>query len=453
MKVFLFLLNLFIALPSFSQIVFEKLSFSEALSLAQRTRKLVLLQFESIDCEMCNYVALEGMNEPQFSKKVKESFIALRIDSRHPDRNLIGGLYDLNLQNFGTFFVDGSQNLIHRYDQSTSLTSAYDEQLGLALYNYSETMKLNVFAQEYEKFGTNNKLEEWIWARTALNLKSDSLLNVYAQNLSDDSKSSKSILTFLANQAPLLASLPDQVLRNSKQFDSVWYAIPLSNRIKINRRIISKSMQKAILGKDQAYAAKVANFAWSIYGDDKVGATNSYYFQWVRFFEGTKNISGYMPVASYYYDSIVSANPVNQVLLNDSIQKIESAKNAKLQPTPTSKTDIRMVKSSTFVPTNQFYTNFLNQAAWFIYINADNEQYLKKALEWATLANQYSQKFEAMDTEARILYKLGDKETAVRLMETAVQLKNKNIKSSQAFSSLDIVLKNMKENKTIIDVQ
>ena len=38
-------------------------------------------------------------------------------------------------------------------------------------------------------------------------------------------------------------------------------------------------------------------------------------------------------------------------------------------------------------------------------------------------------------------------------MEKAVQLKNERIKSGTAFISLDIVLNNMKENKTSIDAE
>ena len=38
-------------------------------------------------------------------------------------------------------------------------------------------------------------------------------------------------------------------------------------------------------------------------------------------------------------------------------------------------------------------------------------------------------------------------------MENAVKLKNERIKSATAFNDLDIVLNNMKENKTIIDAE
>lgn len=440
-------------LTAISQPMFENISFSDAILKSRKTGKLILVQFESIDCERCNYVASDGMDDLDLSKRIRETFIAIKVDSKHQDRGMITGLYDLNIQSFGTMFIDGSKNLIHRFDQTTTLTSKYNEQFDLALYNYSETMKLDVFEQAYQKFGTNDKLEEWIWARTALNLKSDSLLHIYARNLSKDTRNSTMAFTFIAKQAPLVASLPDQILRSHSQFDSLWYTLPSADRVKINHRIISKSMQKAIDEKDQEYALKVANFAWAIYGKDRVGAANNYYFQWVKFFEGTKNMPQYMIFAAYYYDSITSKNSVAQVLRNDSIQKIESFKNAKMQSTPTSKTETKMVKSSKFTSTTQYYTNFLNHAAWFVYSNSDNKQYLKKALEWASLANQYFQNFEAIDTEARILYKLGDKEAAVRLMETAVRLKNETIRQKNAFSSLDVVLRNMKENRIVIDIQ
>ena len=78
---------------------------------------------------------------------------------------------------------------------------------------------------------------------------------------------------------------------------------------------------------------------------------------------------------------------------------------------------------------------------------------MQKALEWSSKGNQYSQKFDAMDTEARILYKLGEKKAAIELMEKVVQLKNEKIRSATAFKSLNNVLNNMKENKLIIDAE
>lgn len=38
-------------------------------------------------------------------------------------------------------------------------------------------------------------------------------------------------------------------------------------------------------------------------------------------------------------------------------------------------------------------------------------------------------------------------------MVKAIQLKNERIKSTTAFAGLDIILNNMKENKTIIDTE
>ena len=452
MKIIFLLSFIVFALNVSSQTVFQKISFEVAVTESQKTGKLILVQLESLDCEMCNYVVTKAFEDDKLLKKINETFIAIKVDSKHPDRNLINNLYDLKDKSFGTLFIDAFKNLVHRYDKTTTLAKDYDTEFGIALYKNSEVIKLNIFGDIYNKYNNINDLERWILARKELNLNNDSLLNTYAKNLIKDSISSARVLTFIAKQAPLMGSMADTILRRSNQFNAVWYAIPLKERISINNHIIWKSMQKAILEKNEIYGLSIANFAREIH-EDKIAGNKYFNYQSMKYFEAVINLRRYMEFATIYYDSNILKTTVADVIRIDSLQKVRMLENAREIKTEIIGNIRRVTKSFAFNPAGQYYANILNEAAWFIYKNTNEKRYLQKALEWSTKGNQYFKKFEAMDTEARILYKLGEKKEAIELMEKAVQLKNERIKSTTAFKSLDIVLSNMIENKTMIDTE
>ena len=441
------------ALNVSSQTIFQKISFNEALAQSQKTGKLVLLQLETLDCEMCNYVATKAFENEGLSKKIKETFIAIKVDSKHSDRNIVNELYDLQDKSFGTLFIDGDKNLVHRYDKSTTLTQEYEKEFGVALYKNSEVIKLNFFRDNYNKSKNIDDLEYWISARGNLNLNNDSLLNIYAKNLLQDSIKSARVLTFIAKQAPIKASIADNILRNNSKFNEIWYSIPLNERIYLNNKIISKSMQKAIIEKDEKYGLSVAEFGRAIYSDKKASGNINFNFQAMRYYQGVIDIAKYMKYASFYYDSVILKTTAADVTRADSIKKAEMMENAQEVLSESIGNKKTITKSFSFRPEGQNFTNKLNEAAWFIYKNTDEKIYLQKALEWSSKGNKYFEKFEAMDTEARLLYKIGDKSAAIDLMEKAIQLKNDRIKSTVAFNSLDIVLSNMKENKIKIDVE
>ncbi len=453
MRILFTFLCIVFALNVFSQTVFKKLSFNDAVTESQKTGKLVLLQLETLDCEMCNYVVTKAFENEALSKNIKETFIAIKIDSKHGDRNLVNDLYELQDKSFGTLFIDGNKNLVHRYDKTTTLAKDYETEFRVALYKNSEVIKLNIFEEIYNKSKNNNDLEAWIWARKNLNLNNDSLLNIYASNLTKDSINSVRVLTFIAKQAPVRGSIADVVLRKNVQFNTVWYGIPLKERINLNDKTISKSMRKAIFEKNEVYGLSTANFARAVHDNNISSGNFAFNFQTMKYYQGTVVMDRYIKYATLFYDSTLLKRTVADVLLDDSLKKVEMMENSSDEITETTGGAKRVTKTFSFKPKAQNFTNTLNEAAWFIYKNTNEKVYLQKALQWSSVGNQYFKKFEAMDTEARILYKLGEKAAAIALMEKAVVLKNERIKSSTAFSSLDIVLNNMRENKAIIDVE
>jgi len=64
---------------------------------------------------------------------------------------------------------------------------------------------------------------------------------------------------------------------------------------------------------------------------------------------------------------------------------------------------------------------FLNSVAWDVFVNLNDPQALKNALEWSFIAIQREPLPEFVDTYANLLYKLGEKEKAIEWQERAVK--------------------------------
>lgn len=56
---------------------------------------------------MCNYVVTKAFENEALSKRIKESFIAIKVDSKHSDRNLVNDLYDLKDQILVRYLLTG----------------------------------------------------------------------------------------------------------------------------------------------------------------------------------------------------------------------------------------------------------------------------------------------------------------------------------------------------------
>lgn len=77
---------LLLSLSTFSQDLFQDISFSKALQQARSDRKLIFLQFESASCLPCNETADKALSDPNLIQRLHESFICLKITKQHDDK-------------------------------------------------------------------------------------------------------------------------------------------------------------------------------------------------------------------------------------------------------------------------------------------------------------------------------------------------------------------------------
>lgn len=450
MKIISTLTLVLFSITVFSQTVFQKISFEEAIKLSGQTGKLIFLQVESADCKHCNEVANKAFEDKDLRKKLEQTLICIKITPDAADRETINKLYGAKIS-FGSFFIDQNKSLVHSFPQSTTRAAEYISQIDMALYKSGEEVRVNELEKEYRNGNKSPAmLELLLRKRKSLNLETDALLDEYVGILPADSLKSLSKLAFIAQMAPIVGSSADLKLRgNYKIFNEAWLIIPFTDRVTINNRINSKSIEKAIKEKNETYAYKVASFARSTYSGDLYGSKKSYDYYLLRFYKGTNDVQQYQVRAIDYYDNYYMTLSVDSIKKVDLERRNLQADNTK--PVAITKADSgtikqRQLKQFSYAPITQNFTRELNDAAWNFYKMFDDSVNTHKALQWSKRANEFYESPEAMDTYARLLYKTGNSTEAAAWMEKVIAL---NKKRGFPVTESEAVLVNMKQGKAI----
>jgi tetratricopeptide (TPR) repeat protein len=462
-----------------AQVKFENISLNDAIAKAAVSGKIILIQFESVSCFECNEVADKGLSDKNFPIKIADGFVALKITANHPDRQDFSAKYNPR-QAFGTYFISSDGELLHVYPGSASIADKYLTEIEKA---YSKLNEGKVTLAELDNEWRNNPkniaaMEANLTKRSSLGLPTDSLLDVYVKRLPNDSFYSQRTIVFILKQAPSLFSKANSKIKNDQTFYSTaWYTLSLSDRININNRIAFKSMKIAIDEKSRNKAMIVADFHAGTHTDRfSKAASKTYNKKMLDYFIGIKDTTNYLKKAVDYYDSFYMDEPLSKIQQQDSLARIKAMQNStiqnvkivdpatdKLAKTLDSLAPERRMKplnmddpkdvalkkmidsvvtasrmnrsqnsegiptrrvaaqqSFTYAPTTQFYANDLNSGAWLVYTSTSDKKYLTKALAWAKRATEAFESPEVMDTYARILYKTGDQQQAIEVLQKAV---------------------------------
>jgi hypothetical protein len=434
---------------SYSQVQFESISFDQALIKARETGQMIFLQFESGTCDECNEVADKAFEDKKLGNRLRQGFICIKISPKHPDRSNVANFYDKE-SFFGSLFISAGGALIHTFPKSVSLADPYFKEIDMALTKAGEGLHLNELEKQRKDNPKNIFLtEQLLLLRKSLYLNTDSLLDEYVSLLPPDSLQSPNILAFIAQQYPVIGSKADMLMRRDYAiFNKAWYTLSLPVRIGINNRIISKSMRKAIRERKLEYAFRVAAFARSTHTGNAQSGNKAYDSNILDYYRETHDTLNYLVRVINYYDSYYMTVNVDSIKKRDSLNR--DAVLAKQSPEKTQRGDSVVYKKTvSYSPTTQLFTRGLNEGAWTIYTWTNDQLYLKKALQWATRANEFFENPDAIDTYARLLYKTGNKNEAVQQELKAIDLKKKRGYKATEFEK---VLANMQAGKLVIDI-
>jgi hypothetical protein len=450
MKYLPFFCSLLVSSFAFAQVTFSSLSFNEALQKAKSEGKLIFLQFESADCKQCNDVANKGFENKEVGDKMNQAFFCLKIDKQHPDRTQIAQTYDIAVdKGFGTFFLDYSGNIIHKFLKTTSWPQHYLNEADIALLKAGEGLRLHELEEEYRKGNRDpDFIEVLLKERKVLNFQTDSLLDEYVSMLPPDSLKSMHTVRFVMEMIPLFDSKAGTISRkDSMLFEKAWNSMNLKKRIEINNGLIQKNMKKAIQEKNERYAIRTASYARSTHSGNYAAGAKAYYMNMLRFYDETNDTAKYLGHAVTYY------NGFYHTLNADSIKRMDSLNVRSMLTSPeaekaivTNESGTKTVTQVTYQPIVQDYARELNNIAYEVYSKTDNPTLISAATVWAEKALEFYKAPEVLDTYARLLYKQNQTAKAIEIMSEAIAIQKKR---GYPTIDYDIVLGKMKNKSPL----
>jgi hypothetical protein len=421
----------FIPCVLFAQVSFKNITLKEALKEASQTGKLIFLQFESSECLHCNEVANKAFSSNELALKIKEACIPIKISNTHIDREKVETLCNVK-GGYGSFFIDNNSNLVHSFKQTNSRSSAYIDQINLAYTKASESLRVIDLEKEYKNGNRDiSFIRLLLEKKKSVGLSTDILLEEYVNLLAADSLKSVHTIAYLAQYSPIINSKVDKIIREDNNlFSKAWYSISLHKRISINNIIIYKSLKKAIELNDEQFAIRVAHFAKNTHDGNAKSGEKAYNENLLKFYSETKNNNKYIDLATKFYDEYYMTISVDSIKTIDSLDRFKNLPKQNIPLDTTSnktfvRKDVKQIIRRSFSPSSQKYTSELSFAALQIYNICNTTTCLTKALEWAKRANEFYENPSAMDIYAKLLFKTGSKQEAIKFEKMAIELQKK----------------------------
>ena len=241
-KIIPLLLVLFCQVFAHGQLInYEELSFSEALEKAKSTKQIIFVQMVS-DCEQCNTVADRGLSGNEIVG-IFSNFICLKVLPETDDYLDISERYRISPGYPTSLFLNYKGHYLDKmYNRSTSFTGGYIKLAALAMAN-RENPPVAAFNEKYSSGNYGPVfLEEYILELLEHGFNTDDLLEEYVGRLTIDSLFSENKLRFIMQAAPFIDSKIDKLIRfDRERYNKIFMSFPLSERIKINNRVINKS--------------------------------------------------------------------------------------------------------------------------------------------------------------------------------------------------------------------
>jgi hypothetical protein len=431
-----------------AQVVFEQLSFDDALNKAEKEGKYLMVVLDAVDCGHCNEVADKSFADVKLGQQLSQKFIAIRAGLTDATFEQLAPAYEVP-NGMATLFFTANGVLLHKKTGTTTMAKQYADAAETALARESEILNLNSLTEAYNQNKKDLKVLQALLAkRKELYLSTDTLLDEYVALLPKDSLSSVHQLLFIAGFAPVLESAADKMLRaDAGAFNRAWYRMDLPTRVRINNSVIYKSRQRAIKAHDEANARFVANFASSTHSVQQA-RVRAYELNMMEYYRGVKDVDKFMTAAKEYYDKFIMNITVDSVFIMDSVRKARLLADAKPEIVQREGNRTVAAKSITFTSTAQVLMNELNRGAWDAYRMTRNPEYIQTALQWSARAMEFIRVPSAMDTHARLLYVSGKRQEAIDLETAAIAKQQQRGFSAKEYEA---VLAAMKAGKEKID--
>ena len=439
MKFIFSALFLIISSFAFGQIKFiDELNLQKLSQMARTENKLIFIHLENNKCEQCNEVASIGFSSDMLKEKFEKNFISVRTKIESNEGQALAATFGIRSTPV-SLYVASDGNILSRFSGSTSSAREYLKLANLALER-KDKKKLSEYESEYRAGEKSIPfLKAFIISRTESSINSDDLLELYLKGLPQDSLKDLKNLEFIYVNGPTLDSPVYKTLQSiseNSSIDNIYKRLPLDNVQQISDAIVSNSFRKAVFKKDEKLAMQAAIFSMKIWKDDPFSANLAYHRNIIRYFRNTSNNRRYVQETEKFLDSL------HMNITIDSLTAFNERVFNKMLARQQSKTSTRPVSVTlAFTAPSQFIIRDLDDNASRFYEIITNKNDLENALKWSNksieLSNaswQHSIKkmkgaknlpplhnSNLLDTNAKLLYKLGQKQQAIEMQGKAIE--------------------------------
>lgn len=424
-----FLFLLFISQVSFSQVKFESFDdLQTLLNKAQNDNKLIFVQTKSENCNQSNDVARTGLSSTKLREKYAQNFISVEIDTKSMIYKEL--LEKVGLKNlpFSTF-LNADGELIAQLSMTTSNDIKYLEIADEAIAN-SKNPVAKEFDTKYKNGGSKDKafLKKYIEYKMSAEQDIDKLTEEYIDQHTVSDLSTMENLKFLMSTAPALESkvrklmyaiLPD------KTVDSLFKTLPFSERVRINNQIISKTTKNAIAQKNINLANRLSGFVVGAYDNDWEKGNFFSQTTMLNFFNAVKDMPNYIQRAEPFAEYTLMRYSPDSLLKKEELARKRSLDKSRADNSKDGR--VQFVYS----PFYQRYAGELNNISFNFLSKTNDLEKLAKALKWSKrsleiyeiLSMDASRKKNPymMDTYAQLLFKLGQKEEAIKWQTDVIE--------------------------------
>ncbi|WP_064197989.1 MULTISPECIES: thioredoxin family protein [Emticicia] len=419
-----FVFLLLITQLGFSQVKFESFDDLQTLLTAAQTRnKLIFVQTKSDNCNQCNDVARMGLSSTKLREKYAQNFISIEVDMESKIyKQLIKKTTFRVLPS--SIFLDTNADLIGLDWESHFDENKYLELADNAITNAKDPVRRDLEAKY--KSGNRDKdfLKKYIEYKISVEHEVESITEEYINLHTIGELSTIENVKLLINTASPIDSKIRKVLYAvlpEKMTDSLFRILPFNQRVIINSKISGATFRKAATEKNSTLAGRLATFVSNGHGKDWEKGSFFYQTTILRFYKEVKDTLKFLSTAETFANYTLMTSSLDTLLKRDSIARSKYLASTKKDT----------LISESYNSFYQKYADELNDIAYRYFEYSNDLNKLNKALKWAKRALEINEVLSMdasrkknpymMDTYAQLLFKLGQKEDAIKWQTDVIE--------------------------------
>ena len=374
-------------------ITFEHAAFKEIKAKALKENKLIFIDAYTTWCGPCKQMAKNVFTNDTVADYYNKNFINAKIDMEKGEGIEIAKLYEVKCYP-NLLFVDGKGNLIHRVAGSMSPASFIE--LGQDAKNPEKCF--SYFSKNYEANKTNSDfLSKYIYAKDGTCLEIGDLLKYYFALQTDEQLTSEENWKMIKSFTNSLESQEFQFLiKNKERYDNLYSAAEVDEKLKdIYRNVLYSVIAQKSFDEKKYNETKAKIFSYNTPDTKQIIFESD-----LNLAARTKNWTNYEKLAINYVDIYYSKD-----------------------------------------------ANMLNNISWNFYEQVTSKEGLVKAVEWSKTACAIETSYANLDTHAAVLFKLGDKESALSAANKAIELAKMDNLTAEDYQGTTDLIKKINELK------